>query len=241
MAESVVSLHARYLCEGKPVDGYLSHPVARGPWPAVVILHEWWGLDEHFRQLSQRLAREGFVALVPALYGNKLTSDWNEAALLKTSLDVGRAVRETIDAVPYLRSLPFCSGEMGVTGFCMGGGLALFAACQSPEFKAGVIYYPSMFPEPQEMANVAGPLQFHIGTEDFWTSRGEIERMTRVLEEHHKPHEVYWYEGATHAFMNDVMRPDVYHREAAETSFARTVEFFHAHLTKQPSGKRGSR
>ena len=145
MTERIVSLHAFYPSGDHGVDAYLSHPTAPGPWPAVIIVYEWWGLEDHFRNLSRQLAREGMVALVPDLYHGKVTANPTEAAKLKTSLDIDRAIEEIINAVSYLRSLPFVSGQVGVMGFCMGGGLALLAACRATEFSAGVIYFPSIY------------------------------------------------------------------------------------------------
>jgi carboxymethylenebutenolidase len=227
MSERIVSLHAFYKSGSAGVDGYLSHPTAPGPWPAVVVVHEWWGLEEHFRDFSRQLAREGMAVLVPDLYHGKLGADPAQASMLKTSLDIDRAVTEIIDAVPYLRSLPFVSGKVAVLGFCMGGGLALLAACRSSEFDAGVIYFPSIYPDASELENVSCPLLFHYGTGDVVTPRSEIERIMRTLKNAGKPHELHLYEGAGHAFTND-MHPEMagqYSREATEAAWPRTLEF----------------
>src|SRR3989304_4027056 len=150
MAERIVSLHAFYKSGDGGGDGYLSHPTARGPWPAVILVHEWWGLEEHFRELSRLLAREGFVVLVPDLYHGRVATERADAASLKTSLDSDGPGRETVDGIPYLRGLPFVSGKVGIVGFCMGGGLALLAACRSGDFAAGGIYFPSIYPDATE-------------------------------------------------------------------------------------------
>ncbi len=232
MTERIVSLHAFYKSGNAGVDGYLSHPTAPGPWPAVVVVHEWWGLEEHFRDFSRQLAREGMVVLVPDLYHGKVGADPAQAAMLKTSLDIDRAVMEIADAVPYLRSLPFVSGKVAVVGFCMGGGLALLAACRSSEFNAGVIYFPSIYPDTSELENVSCPLLFHYGTADVVTPRSEIDRIARTLKHSSKPHDLYLYEGAGHAFTND-MHPELtgqYNKEATETSWPRTIEFLKRHM-----------
>jgi carboxymethylenebutenolidase len=229
LTERIVSLHAFYASGGGGVDAYLSHPTAPGPWPAVIIAYEWWGLEDHFRDLSRQLAREGMVVLVPDLYHGKVTADPAEAAKLKTSLDIDRAVEEIIGAAPYLRSLPFVSGKVGVMGFCMGGGLALLAACRANEFSAGVIYFPSIYPDTSELENAACPLLFHYGTGDVVTPRSEIDRITGTLNQTHKPHELYLYEGANHAFVNST-HPAMYSREATEAAWPRTLEFFKRHM-----------
>ena len=186
-------------------------------------------LEDHFRDLSRQLAREGTVVLVPDLYHGKVTADPAEAAKLKTSLDIDRAVEEIIGAAPYLRSLPFVSGKVGVMGFCMGGGLALLAACRANEFSAGVIYFPSIYPDTSELENAACPLLFHYGTADVVTPRSEIDRITETLNRANKPHELKLYEGANHAFVNST-HPAMYSREATEASWPRTLEFFKGHM-----------
>ena len=229
MPERIVSLHAFYKSGDGGVDGYLSHPTAKGPWPAVIVVHEWWGLEEHFRELSRLLAREGFTVLVPDLYHGKVATYPAEAAKLKTSLDIDRAAEEIADGVPYLRSLPFVSGKVGIVGFCMGGGLALLATCRSSDFNAGVIYFPSIYPDASELENVSCPLLFHYGTADTVTPQSEIERIKRTLERRNHAYELYLYEGADHAFVND-MHPEHYHKEASEASWPRTIEFLKRHL-----------
>jgi len=232
MAERIVSLHAFYTCGSAGVHAYLSHPTARGPWPAVIIGHEWWGLEEHVRELSRRLAREGMVVLVPDLYHGTVTAQPAEAAGLKTALDIDQAVGEIIAAVPYLRGLPFVAGKVGVLGFCMGGGLALLAAGRSSEFfSAGVIYFPSIYPDASEIEQIGCPLLIHYGTADVVTPRSEIDRITRTLERGHKFYELHLYDGANHAFVNDA-HPEMgeYNREAAEAAWPRTVAFFQQHL-----------
>lgn len=231
MAEKIVSLHAFYASGKAGVNAYLSRPTASGTWPAVIILHEWWGLEEHFRDLGRRLAKEGFVALVPDLYHGKVTADPREAARLKTSLDIEGAIQETLDAVPYLRGLPFVSGKIGITGFCMGGGLALLAACRGNEFSAAVTYFPSIYPDPSEVANAGCPLLIHHGMADSITPMSEIERIKNTLEQHRKPVELFLYDGADHAFVNDTH--ERYHKEAAEASWPRTIEFFRRHLRNE--------
>lgn len=230
MAEKALSLHAFYPSSTGGVEAFLSRPVGPGRWPAVLIIHEWWGLDDHFRDLSRRLAEEGFVALVPDLYHGRSASSPAEAARLKTSLDIDRAAQEILDGIPYLRSLPFVSGKVGIAGFCMGGGLALLAACRSAEFGAAVTYYPSIYPDSTELANLSCPLLIHYGTKDTVTPASEIERIRKSLEKHQKPYEFYLYKNAGHAFLNDLRAH--YHREAAETSWPRTVEFLQRHLAE---------
>ncbi|MDP6426636.1 MAG: dienelactone hydrolase family protein [Rhodospirillales bacterium] len=228
MGERIVSLHAFYKHGEVEADAYLSHPTAPGPWPAVIVAHEWWGLEEHFRDFSRELASHGMVVLVPDLYHGKVTGDPAEAALLKTSLDIDRAVEEIGVAAAYLRNLPFVSEKVSIVGFCMGGGLALLAASRSSEFSAGVIYFPSIYPDTSELENISCPLQFHYGTADTVTPRSEIDRITRTLDGAGKLYELHLYEGADHAFVND-MHPEHYDQESTQATWPRTVEFLNRH------------
>lgn len=230
MTRTTVSMHAFYEHDSVEADGYLSRPTDPGPWPAVIVLHEWWGLDQHFRELSRRLAKEGFIVLVPDLYDGSVTSDPDEAARLKTSLDTHRAVEITTAAIPYLQSLPFVDEETGcgLVGFCMGGGLALLAA-ENDEFDALVAYFPSIYPDSEELRKIRPPTLLHYGLEDTITPRSEIDRITELIDEGGMEYQLYEYEGAGHAFMND-MHEEYYHADATEKAWPRTVEFLKERL-----------
>lgn len=226
MDERIISMHAFYKSESGGVDGFLSRPTAPEKRPAVLVIHEWWGLDDHFRDVTRMFARKGYVALAPDLYHGKVTEDWLEAGRLKTSLDVERATREILDGIPYLRSLPFVNPDrIGIVGFCMGGGLALLSVCRSKDIAAAVIYFQSMYPDPGELQNITCPMLCHYGEDDIYTPRSEVEAFEKVLKQHNKPHEIHFYKNAGHAFCND-MHPELYRKEAADASWLRTFEFF---------------
>lgn len=229
MVETVVSLHAFYKGKSGGVDGFMSRPVAEGRWPAVVIGHEWWGLVDWNREFNRIVAAEGFVAITPDLYHGKTTNDFEMAAKLKTSLDINKASQELIDAVPYLKSLPFVSDKVGVMGFCMGGGIALLAACRSPEFNAVVLYHHSIYPDHVEVKNLGCPLQGHYGLADTVTPPGEVKKFEEQLKQYKKTYEIYSYEGAGHGWLNPDS-PQMYRPEAAKLSMQRTIEFFKKHL-----------
>lgn len=223
-------MHAFYEDDDTAADGYLSRPSAPGPWPAVVVLHEWWGLDPHFRELSRRLAAEGYVVLVPDLYDGTVATEEETAARLKTSLDTDWAAAAATAGVPYLRRLPFVDADAGVglMGYCMGGGVALLAAGRG-DFDAMVAYFPSMYPDDEELARIDLPTLFHYGTEDVVTPRYELDRILNAYDEAGTPYELYEYEGAGHAFTNDTYE-ELYVESAAEESWPRTLEFLAEHL-----------
>lgn len=240
MQERIVSMHAFYKSQGKGVDAFLSRPTASGQRPAVLIIHEWWGLEDHFRDLTRAFAREGCVGLTPDLYHGRVTADWEEAARLKTSLDLDRATQEILDGIPYLRGLPFVKPDkIGIVGFCMGGGLALLAICRTKEIAAAVIYFQSMYPDPGELASITCPILGHYGEDDIYTLRSEVEAFEQILRETNKSCEIHFYKNAGHAFVND-KHPELYRKEAADASWPRTIEFFRTHLKGEREAQGGS-
>ena len=229
MSEVIISQHAFYESRSGGVDGFISRPVAAGRWPAVVIGHEWWGLVDWSREFTRQLAECGFVALTPDLYHGVSTTDHPTAARLKGELDIGKAVQDMGDAVSYLKGLPFVSDKAGVMGFCMGGGIALLAGCRSSAFDAVVLYHHSIYPDPREVERLSCPLQGHYGLADIVTPIAEVKLFANQLKQSKKPHEIHYYEGAGHGWLNP-NRPNLYREEAAQLSLQRTVEFFKNHL-----------
>ncbi len=226
MAERIVSMHAAYKSGKEIVDGFLSRPNDAGPRPAIVLIHGYRGVDAGQRAVTRRFAQEGFVCLSPDLFHGKLYSTPESCAFAKTSLDVRRAAEKIVDSVSYLRKLPFVGQKkIAVLGFCMGGGLALYALAKSRSFAAGVIYYQSLFPDPQELKTIRVPLQCHYGTEDANTTPAEIEMFRAALDRYGKKYEIRLYEGAGHAFLNNPSGKIEADRKAAERSVARATKW----------------
>lgn len=226
MAERIVSMHAAYRSGKEIVDGFLSRPNAGGARDAIVLLHGYRGLDDGQRAVTRRFAKEGFVCLSPDLFHGRIYTGLEACAFAKTSLDIARAVEQVADSVPYLRRLPFVGKKrIAVLGFCMGGGLALYALAKSKRFDAGVIYYHSLFPDPEDLSTIRAPLQCHFGTEDNNTTRREIELFQAALDRYRKKYEIHIYEGANHAFLNNPPVKNDANQKAAEESVARTCRW----------------
>ena len=167
-----------------------------------MLIHGYRGLDDGQRAVTRRFAQEGFVCLSPDLFHGKTYHTLEDCALKKTSLDIPRAVANIVDSVPYLRKLPWVGEKkVAVLGFCMGGGLALYALAQSKAFAAGVIYYQSLFPDPTDLKTISAPLLCHYGTDDPGTTRTEIELFCTALDQHKKKYQIEMYQGAGHAFL----------------------------------------
>jgi carboxymethylenebutenolidase len=215
---------------GEAVDGFLARPEGAGPFPGVIVVQEWWGLDSHIKDVATRFAAEGFAALAPDLYHGRVTSEPDEAQKLMMALDTAHAVRELTKAAGYLASQPFTGGRgIGATGFCMGGGLALTLACESPHIKAAAPFY-GMNPEPVDrVSGLAGPVLAIYAENDGWVTPAVREALDQALTRHGKQHEIRVYPGTQHAFFNDT-RPGIYNREAAADAWARVLTLFRENL-----------
>ena len=231
MTERIVSMHAAYKNGQEVVDGFLSRPTAADPRTAIVLVHGYRGLDDGQRAVTRRFAQEGFVCLSPDLFHGKTFHTLAECALQKTSLAIPRAVEKVIDAVPYLRKLPWVGKKnIAVLGFCMGGGLALYALAQSRAFAAGVIYYQSLFPDPEDLKSIAAPLLCHYGTDDPGTTKTEIDMFRETLEKYKKKFKIEMYEGAGHAFLNNPQTKNIANQEAAAKSVTQTSKWLKKQL-----------
>lgn len=212
------------------VDGFLARPEGAGPFPGVIVIQEWWGLDDHIKDIAQRFAREGFAALAPDLYHGRVTAEPDEAQKLMMALDMNRAGSELTRAADYLASQPFTKGRgIGATGFCMGGGLALTLACNSPHIKACAPFY-GVNPDPvDKVAALRGPVLAIYAEHDSWAGPPVREALEAALEKHGKQFEVKVYPGTEHAFFNDT-RPQVYREAAAKDAWQRILALFRANL-----------
>ena len=151
--------------DGQTVSGYLAEPAQGAAAPGVVVIQEWWGLNDQIKGVADKLAAAGYRALVPDLYRGKVALAANEAEHLMTNLDFGDAAGQDVrGAVQHLKASG--SGKAGVTGFCMGGALTLLSAVNVPEADAGVVWYGYPPLEYVDAAKIKAPLMAHWATED---------------------------------------------------------------------------
>src|SRR5688572_33146838 len=125
-----------FAANGGTAKGYLAEPDGEGP--GLVVLHEWWGLDDSMRKMADRFAGEGFVTLVPDLFGGDSTEQPDEAEQQLMALNMDQAVKDMRGAVKHVLDNEKCNGEVGAVGFCAGGGLSVWAASEIPEIGAAV-------------------------------------------------------------------------------------------------------
>jgi carboxymethylenebutenolidase len=218
---------------GQTASGYLATP-SSGSGPGVAVIQEYWGLVPHIKDVCDRLAREGFTALAVDLYHGRTTTEPDDAAKLMMELDVARVAKDMSGAVQWLAASDTTTGDaVGVVGFCLGGGLALYLATLRPEVRACVVYYgviPWESVKP-DFSKLNGPVLGHWGLRDPSNPREKVEALERAIGAAGKQVEFHWYD-AGHAFFNDT-RPEVYDPDAARLSWDRTLAFFRQHLTER--------
>ena len=214
--------------DGETLMGYLAQPEGEGPAPAVIVLQEWWGLDDHIKDVTDRFAAEGFVALAPDLYHGVSTTEPDEARKLVMALDMDEAVREIQQAVDYLLAQDFVAGDsVGLVGFCMGGRLVLATSLVEDNLGATVAFYGSPL-SPEQAPEVKAPLLGLYGSADQGIPVDSVQAMGDALQAAGVEHEIHVYEGAQHAFFNDTRAS--YDAEAAADAWTRTLEWFRSRL-----------
>ena len=216
---------------GRSVGGYVAMPAA-GSGPGVVVIQEWWGLIDQITRTCDRLAEAGFVALAPDLYDGRSVplDEPDEAAKAMMALKLEQATADMAGAVEVLKERTG-QHEVGVLGFCMGGGLALMLAARRADVAAVVPCYgvhPWAEAHP-DYADMAAAVQIHCaGKDDFFTP-AVAEQLVGELSALGKDVELHLYPECDHAFFNED-RPEVYDAQAAELLFERATAFLHQRL-----------
>jgi carboxymethylenebutenolidase len=210
--------------------GYLAAPASeRGP--AVVVLQEWWGVDENIRSICDRFAAEGFYALAPDLYRGETTAQPSEAEQKMMALSMSDAEKEMCGAAEFLAAQPGFEGPgVGAVGFCLGGGLAVWAAAMCPSIAAAVTYYYVMPHGKPDFSGIKGPVLGHFGTADEFVPVEAAKSLEEELRSAGVDTTFHLYEGGGHAFFNDTNRLGTFDAELAQTSWERTVSFLRSAL-----------
>lgn len=214
---------------GATARGYLAEPEGEGP--GVVVLHEWWGLDDSMRRMADRFAEEGFLAIVPDLFHGETAEQPDEAQQKLMAMNMDEAEKEMRGAVRYLLQHEKCSGQVGSVGFCAGGGLSVWAAASNPEIDAAVTYYYVMPHGKPDFSNINAPILGHFGTEDDFISVEDAKALESELQQAGVEAAFEFYEGGGHAFANDHNRLGTYDQGHAESAWQKTVDFFKRHLS----------
>ena len=213
-----------------PANGATTAYVARpdGDATAVVILiQEWWGINDHIRDIAGRYANEGYICVAPDLFRGKLAKDSTEAAQLMQALAIEDGL-EIIHAALVETRRTHNIQKCGITGFCMGGTFALRAACEISELSAAAPFYGDI-PGEDVLKKLQVPTLFIAGKRDAWINPEKVNGLIEAARKHHLPVEVISYD-ADHAFFNDT-RPQVYDAEAASDAWRRVLNLFRKHLS----------
>jgi carboxymethylenebutenolidase len=230
-ASNIRTEDVSFTSNGDTAHGYLARPAEGGSFPAVVVIQEWWGLDAHIKELAERLAGEGFVALAPDLYHGQVATEPDDARKLVMALNGPIALREIGGAIGYLSDLQAVEPKsVGVIGFCAGGRLTLAAAATGDERIGAVaaFYGGGVQPTPEFVGGIKAPVLAIYGEEDAGIPPEQYNGLAAEMDRQEKTFDMVVYPGAGHAFLNDT-RPS-YNASAAADAWARAVQWFHTYL-----------
>jgi carboxymethylenebutenolidase len=218
-----------FASNGGKAQGYIAVPTS-GKGPGVIVIQEWWGLVPHIKDICDRFAAEGYVALAPDLYHGKSTTSPDEAGKLMMTMRIDEAEKDLGGAITFLlKHEATTSSKAGTVGFCMGGALSLFEATKNSQVGACVIFYgghPNVKPD---LPNLQAPVLGLYAARDGFVTPDSVHELERKLKELGKPAEMHIYPGVDHGFFND-QRPTVYNESAAKDAWKRVIEFFSTHL-----------
>lgn len=208
-----------------PTTAYVAMPDAPDE-KAVILIQEWWGVNDHIKDIANRYAGEGFICIAPDLYRGKIARTSDEASKMMHELEIEDGLDTIRNAVNAARD-EYDITHFGITGYCMGGTFALRAACELDGFAAAVPFYGDT-PSEEVLKQLRIPTIFISGTKDAWISPEKVADLEATAERYELPLESVKYE-ADHAFFNDT-RPEVYNETAAKDAWELVIGFFNDNL-----------
>jgi carboxymethylenebutenolidase len=212
--------------DGQKVPGFYSEPQTGKRAPALLLIQEWWGLNDQMKSVAERFTAEGYRVLIPDLYRGRITKDPAKANEWMGALNFVEATKQDLrGAAQYLKT---DSQKVGVLGFCMGGALTIAAAVHVPEFDTAVCFYGIPPKELADPTQIRIPIQFHFANIDEWCNPNAVNALETTLKGTKILYELYRYE-AQHAFFNDA-RPEVYNASASKLAWERSLKFLKQHL-----------
>lgn len=231
MAEKTSRQNVTFESAGQTAHGYLAQPPGM-TGPGVIVVQEWWGLDDHIVDICDRLAGQGFVALAPDLYGGRITHDGDEAGEMMQALPAEKGAELLGGAVDYLLGADFTASKtLGVIGFCMGGGFALALANQQGDrISACVPFYGVGQAVPNSFSGITAAVQGHYAEKDEMYPVDQAKAQEKQIKAESGADVEYFYYDAGHAFHNDENNLGTYDAEAARTAWDRAVRFLQHHV-----------
>ena len=234
LALIVLAAASAFAADGKPVSyksgdetvqGVLYTPAGKGPFPALVVVHEWWGLNDWVKEQASKLADQGYASLAVDLYRGKVATTPDMAHEIMRGVPEDRAKRDLHAAVEFLKSQPTVKKDrIGAIGWCMGGGYALDIALQEPDLAATVINYGHLATDPDALKKINAPILGLFGGQDHGIPPADVNKFEQQLKQLGKKVDVKIYDDAGHAFENSNNK-DGYRPADAADAWKRTVDF----------------
>ncbi|SRR5579884_1563110 len=230
----IVTADITFASNGGTAQGYVARPDDGATHPGVIVIQEWWGLDDHIKDIACRFANAGFVALAPDLYHGKvaLVTEPNEAQKLMMAMDQAVVAKDLRGAMTTLSAMSnVAPKKVGVVGFCMGGLITMNVASQAgSNIGAAVAFYPFGYdPTEQEVEAIQAPTLIIYASEDESTPADKREQLRQWLTNHGKTFDMVIYQGRDHAFFNDT-RAEVHHPADSADAWQRTIAWFTRYL-----------
>lgn len=228
----VINETAQFDSDGYLIKAYISRPSGLAQRAVVIVLHEWWGLTDHSKDVANRFAQSGYVAIAPDLYsrlGYQVTDDPNQAAKIMNMLSSQAVLRDLNKTVSFLKNSEYVDpNKICVVGFSMGATFALMMASHNSDIKAVVPFYGKV-PPIETLNYLVCPVLYHYGGKDDWVTQQEVDRLKSGLTQYGKDGQIYIYPESQHGFFNDA-RPESYNDIDAKQAWQRTIQFLEGHL-----------
>lgn len=208
------------------VNGYLALPTSGGKHPAIIVIHEWWGLNDWVKKQAEKYAGQGYVAMAVDLYRGPSARNPDEAHILMRGLPDDRGLRDLQAAFAYLASRPDVeANKIGSIGWCMGGGWSIKLAEDQPKLAAFVVNYGSLPTDPATIAKIKAPMLGNFGADDKGIPPASVQAFETAMKSDGKSPDIKIYQGAGHAFQNPDNK-DGYRPEATADAIKRIDDFF---------------
>jgi carboxymethylenebutenolidase len=212
------------------ISGFLATPEKPGRYPGLIVVHEWWGLNDWVKEQTVKLASQGFVALAVDLYRGKVAADASEAHELSRGLPDDRAIVDLMAGIVYLTTRNDVEhGRIGTIGWCMGGGYAVQLAMHVPRLGACVVNYGALPTDPNDLQNIGAPFLGNFGADDHGITPADVQAFQKSMETLSRQVDIKIYDGAGHGFENPNNK-DGYRPQAAEDAWNRTIAFLNKSL-----------
>jgi carboxymethylenebutenolidase len=207
-----------------PINAFVAYPAVKGKAPAVIVVHEWWGLDGEIRSVARRLAAEGYVAIVPDLYHGRVSYDPEQTQAWSRALEPESALADLDATMAWLATQSRVqTGRVAVIGFGMGGTFALEYGIHEPGVRAVVMFYGVPITDAGRLPPLKAPVLAHFGQLDEATPEGMVNQFRMAMSIAGRSAEIHLYPGAGHAFMSDAQ--PTFQPESARRAWARTLAF----------------